>query len=811
MTARTYLFGTFELRVATRMLQHVDGHALILPARVFDCVVHLIDQRARAIGRDELIAVIWNRPDVGDNVLAQLLARIRRIVEDTGEEQRVIRTIPGFGYQWIADTRVVDDGSVSLASTTTSEPAEVPQVAHAETVEHLESVPIATGLSGKSRRPIHRQAPLMVFLLGLAVVCSVVLGIHRGRDAAKNAGDSAPTQITGESILVLPAVVDSDSGDGWMRFGLMAMVSERMAKTGMPTVPVDNVVALTKGVDTAKLDARGSVALAKSVTANRVLQIRATRGAGRWSVSLTLRSADSREPLAITSVEEQPFDAAREAVDRLLVGMGLNPHEAGTENELALTLRQAEAESFEGKFDAARALLIAARPKHADAAELNYQIGMTDYFLGNFDLAKQEFEQLAQGLSPKDDPIGLARTFNSLANVQYQRRNFPDVERYSQQAIDLLQNRLDAADELGRAWRGRARAAAVQGQYDVSLRDGARARMILAARGNWLGVAQADTQTGIVLRQQGRARESVPVLERAANQLREFHDPYNEAVARVHLASALLDLVDPAAALEQESRIGELDSRVQRPTLRAALKLYRANILVAAGRLAQARPLLDESYQYVVSQDDRLDAYWAHAVAARYALAANDTARAENEALTAISMLFDSEEDDRDVAWTYLMLARLQAAHDDAAVVVTRRAFQQRIEGNAKGNGALYLHLIDAEIAIADGKDPNARDAFERAIGLSDAAPIDLVRVAQGYVPWLLDHGDQELAGDILGRLGDLTHRSFDASLLEVRLYQATQQKAAWRDALDRAQSMAGERTIFSGLSDASVLDTDAQ
>jgi hypothetical protein len=47
--------------------------------------------------------------------------------------------------------------------------------------------------------------------------------------------------------------------------------------------------------------------------------------------------------------------------------------------------------------------------------------------------------------------------------------------------------------------------------------------------------------------------------------------------------------------------------------------------------------------------------------------------------------------------------------------------------------------------------------------------------------------------------------------LLEVRLYQATQQKAAWRDALDRAQSMAGERTIFSGLSDASVLDTAAQ
>src|SRR3954469_1197566 len=109
MHARVYRFGEFELRTATRELLKADGSSAILPTRVFDCVLHLVEQRARAVGRDELIAVIWNRLDVGDNMLAQLLARTRRFFDDTGDGQRVIRTLPGYGYQWIAETQVATD------------------------------------------------------------------------------------------------------------------------------------------------------------------------------------------------------------------------------------------------------------------------------------------------------------------------------------------------------------------------------------------------------------------------------------------------------------------------------------------------------------------------------------------------------------------------------------------------------------------------------------------------------------------------------------------------------------------------------
>ncbi|MCR6701544.1 MAG: winged helix-turn-helix domain-containing protein [Dokdonella sp.] len=116
MAGRIYEFDGFRLSAATRQLWRPDGSVSVLPARVFDCVLHLIEQRARAVGRDELIAAVWNQTEVGDNVLAQLLARTRKLLDDDGDEQRVIRTIPGFGYHWVAETRIADPEPAERAS-----------------------------------------------------------------------------------------------------------------------------------------------------------------------------------------------------------------------------------------------------------------------------------------------------------------------------------------------------------------------------------------------------------------------------------------------------------------------------------------------------------------------------------------------------------------------------------------------------------------------------------------------------------------------------------------------------------------------
>lgn len=253
MAGEIYEFAGFRLLAATRELRRPDGSTSLVPARIFDCVLYLIEHRARAIGRDELIAAVWNQPEVGDNVLAQLLARTRKLLSDDGGEQRVIRTVPGFGYHWVAPTLV----SAAAA------PAEPPVAADAE------PSPITATPEPPPAPPQRRRYWIVPMLLGVVLLAgaAALWSLYGNRDAGGNAhvapasaipgadGDPPPLPLAQRPALVLPAVVDPAEGQGWLRLGIMAIVAERLAGAGRTTVPSDNSVALTKGRDPATLDA----------------------------------------------------------------------------------------------------------------------------------------------------------------------------------------------------------------------------------------------------------------------------------------------------------------------------------------------------------------------------------------------------------------------------------------------------------------------------------------------------------------------------------------------------------------------------
>lgn len=49
MAGRIFELEGFRLSIATRQLWRRDRSVIVLPARVFDCVLHLIEQRARSV------------------------------------------------------------------------------------------------------------------------------------------------------------------------------------------------------------------------------------------------------------------------------------------------------------------------------------------------------------------------------------------------------------------------------------------------------------------------------------------------------------------------------------------------------------------------------------------------------------------------------------------------------------------------------------------------------------------------------------------------------------------------------------------
>src|SRR5215467_5990527 len=109
MSRDAYAFGDFRFVPSARELWR-SGRRVELPRRTFECLEHLIQHRDRAVGRDELVAAVFGRPNVSDAQLGQIVLRTRRAVDDDGNAQHAIRTIAGFGYRWVAETRAsVDD------------------------------------------------------------------------------------------------------------------------------------------------------------------------------------------------------------------------------------------------------------------------------------------------------------------------------------------------------------------------------------------------------------------------------------------------------------------------------------------------------------------------------------------------------------------------------------------------------------------------------------------------------------------------------------------------------------------------------
>lgn len=118
----TYEFGEFALD-ATRFELRRGTTVVHVEPQVFDVLRYLIDHRDRVVGKEELLDAVWGSRFVGDSALSSRLKAARRAVGDDGAAQRVIRTVIGRGYQFVADVAVASDAGAPAPSRDASAPA----------------------------------------------------------------------------------------------------------------------------------------------------------------------------------------------------------------------------------------------------------------------------------------------------------------------------------------------------------------------------------------------------------------------------------------------------------------------------------------------------------------------------------------------------------------------------------------------------------------------------------------------------------------------------------------------------------------
>jgi TolB-like protein len=76
---------------------------------VFDLLLFLVRNRDRVVGKDDLLASVWGGRIVSESTLASRISAARRAVGDTGEQQRLIRTIIGKGVRFVGKARERQD------------------------------------------------------------------------------------------------------------------------------------------------------------------------------------------------------------------------------------------------------------------------------------------------------------------------------------------------------------------------------------------------------------------------------------------------------------------------------------------------------------------------------------------------------------------------------------------------------------------------------------------------------------------------------------------------------------------------------
>jgi adenylate cyclase len=99
-----YLFEDCVLDTGRREL-HRGAEAVSLAPQVFDLLDHLIRNRERVVSKDDLIAAIWGGRIVSDAAVTTRINAARSAIGDSGEEQRLIKTLPRKGFRFVGAVR----------------------------------------------------------------------------------------------------------------------------------------------------------------------------------------------------------------------------------------------------------------------------------------------------------------------------------------------------------------------------------------------------------------------------------------------------------------------------------------------------------------------------------------------------------------------------------------------------------------------------------------------------------------------------------------------------------------------------------
>ena len=94
-------FDDFELDTALFELRR-SGERIFVEPQIFDLLVFLARNHHRTVTKDEICSSVWGKPTVSDSTLSSRIKAARLALGDNGTSQKMISTVRGRGFRFVA-------------------------------------------------------------------------------------------------------------------------------------------------------------------------------------------------------------------------------------------------------------------------------------------------------------------------------------------------------------------------------------------------------------------------------------------------------------------------------------------------------------------------------------------------------------------------------------------------------------------------------------------------------------------------------------------------------------------------------------
>ncbi|UHQ18685.1 winged helix-turn-helix domain-containing protein [Lysobacter sp. KIS68-7] len=763
MRLSRYKFLDFELDPASRELSR-HGERIALPPKSFECLAYLVAHRDRAVGRDELIAAVWGRVEVSDTVVAQTLLRARKALGDAGDRQEIVRTVPRFGYRWVAPVEEVDPSvPAAVQAPAAAEPAP-------EVVQTFDAPP-----ARRSRMP-------WFVALSLLVVVVVVGGWWWMKREApvQPVASHAPV---GDVVLVLPvAVAPVESESAWVRLGAMDYVASRVRGSGLKVVPSEQTLHLSAQLkDPATLDAAAWAKLQADSGARWILVPEASHDASGWHLRFNLR--EGGQSRSIEARGATPLAAAATATDTWLRRVGRRSADSAP-SPLTERVQQIDAELFAGQIATARHLIETTPSTERDDPRLRQREGQLEFRAGRIDEAARIFDAILARQPPVDDAIR-AQVLMGQGAVEVRRNHWPQAEARYTQALALLERR-DAGSgnpaQLGNAYNGRGVAQVQQGKMEAAVRDMGLARIAMQRSGDFVEAATVASNLGKIETMRGHYPQALQEYDHAIAVFERYDVRDYLAATLMSKAETQLLLVQPNDALVSIERAHALAKSLEDAYLVSAIATTRARTMLSLGRLREAGEII------ATLQPDAENALAVQELQLRLHMAQGDRAGA-------VALARRMPAGDANIEGG-LALAAVQAALRNRDVATARAWIARAPTTPTPGTSRTPWDLARALLAQGEGNAEAALQAARAASANTEhtGAPEERVQVGLLQARLLLAQGHADAAAALLGDLDAFATTDYRVAWTTQSLYRALGDAGMVATAAKRVQALRGER-----------------